>query len=191
MIDTQKKYLDMCLATNFHLKLNLVKKQFILVTLHRPSNVDNLERLKKIMLDIIKLSERYTIVYPIHPRTLKNLEKINILNKKTNLIFTEPLGYLHFTCLIANSLFVITDSGGIQEETTSLKIPCFTLRRNTERPITLRINSGTNKLINCINEIDHDEIDHNEIDHDENSEIALWDGNSAWRFLEIFKSIIN
>ena len=96
------------------------------------------------------------IVFPIHPRTRKNLQYIRLpaSSNKNNIFFCDPLGYLEFTCLEAHAKYVVTDSGGIQEETTALNVPCFTLRENTERPSTLIKNGGTNTLISRLSDID-------------------------------------
>ena len=157
MIDTQKKYLQQALDTKYHEKLGLKNKDYVLITLHRPSNVDDHSKLKQIFDDLEILSNTEKLVYSIHPRTKMNLEKIGYLKKvenNKNIILQEPLGYLEFTCLMANCKYVVTDSGGIQEETTALDIPCFTLRENTERPSTLIENNGTNQLISKISEIE-------------------------------------
>lgn len=150
MIDCLFMFKNKALDTKYHEVLGLKEKEYVLITLHRPSNVDNLDKLKEITEDIIKLSELEKIIFPIHPRTKKNLEKLELLDKMNNIIICEPLGYLEFTCLEANAKYVVTDSGGIQEETTALDIPCFTLRENTERPSTLIENGGTNQLIDKI-----------------------------------------
>jgi len=150
MILCLNMFKNIALKTKYHKKIGLKKKEYVLITLHRPSNVDNLDKLKEITEDIIELSEKEKIIFPIHHRTKNNLTKINKQND--NIIFVEPLGYFEFLCLEANAKYVITDSGGIQEETTTLGIPCFTLRENTERPSTLIENGGTNKLISKIND---------------------------------------
>ena len=147
--------------------------------MHRPSNVDDLVRLKKIFDDILSLPEK--IVYPIHHRTKRNLRKIgylDLIDKSKNMILIPAQGYLEFTCLMANAAYVITDSGGIQEETTTLDIPCFTLRPNTERPCTLIHNQGTNQLIDNISDIKHVDC---------KSKMILWDGRASMRILEILK----
>lgn len=175
MIDTQKKYLQQALDTKYHEKLGLNEKEYILITLHRPSNVDNLEKLKEIFDDLIELSKNEKLVYPIHPRTKGNLEKLgylDLIEKNENILLEEPLGYLEFTCLMANCKYLITDSGGLQEESTSLDIPCFTLRENTERPCTLIENQGTNQLISKISEINFKEC---------KGSMDLWDRKSSER----------
>ena len=173
MIDTQKKYLQQALNTKYHETLNVKSKEYVLITLHRPSNVDELDKLKNIFDDLEELSKINKLVYPIHPRTKNNLEKIGYLKKvenNKNIVIIEPLGYLEFTCLMANCKYVITDSGGIQEETTALNIPCFTLRENTERPCTLIENHGTNQLICKISEIELKPC---------KGSMELWDGKSS------------
>lgn len=178
MIDTQNKYLQQALDTKYNETLGVKSKEYVLVTLHRPSNVDNLEKLKEIFDDFEVLSKTEMLVYPIHPRTKKNLEKLGYLEKvecNKNIILQEPLGYLEFTCLIANCKYMITDSGGIQEETTALDIPCFTLRENTERPSTFIENHGTNQLIHKISEIELKEC---------KGKVDLWDGKSSERIQE-------
>ena len=175
MIDTQKKYLQQALDTKHSERLGLTSKEYVLITLHRPSNVDSMDKLKEIFDDLEKLSEKETLVYPIHPRTKKNLETLGYLKKvKENpkIRLEEPLGYLEFTCLMANCKYVVTDSGGLQEESTALNIPCFTLRENTERPSTLIEKNGTNQLIHKISEIELKEC---------KTSMDLWDGKSSER----------
>ena len=185
MIDTQKKYLQQALDTKYHETLDIKPREYILITLHRPSNVDDIDRLKELFDDFDELSKREKIVYPIHPRTKNNLEKVGYLQKiqsNPNIILDEPLGYLEFTCLMANSKYVVTDSGGLQEETTALDIPCFTLRENTERPSTLIENNGTNQLINKISEIEMKPC---------KCSMDLWDGKSSEGILVELLNIIN
>lgn len=183
MIDTQKKYLQQALDTKYHETLGVKSKEYVLITLHRPSNVDDMDKLKEIFHDFEELSKKEKLVYPIHPRTKNNLEKLGYLKKvqeNPNIVLTEPLGYLEFTCLMANSKYVVTDSGGIQEETTALDIPCFTLRENTERPSTFIENHGTNQLIHKISEIKLKEC---------KSSMDLWDGKSSVRISYIIKDV--
>lgn len=185
MIDTQKKYLQQSLDTNYYKKINVKSKEYVLITLHRPSNVDNLNKLKEIFDDLEELSKKEILVYPIHPRTKNNLKKINYLKKfqdNQNIILDEPLGYLEFTCLLSNCKYLVTDSGGLQEESTTLNIPCFTLRENTERPSTFIKNNGTNQLINKINEI--------KLKSCKNS-MKLWDGNTSYKIKTNIEILFN
>ena len=179
MIDTQKKYLQQASDTKYHETLKVKSKEYVLITLHRPSNVDDMDKLKEIFDDFEKLSQTEKLVYPIHPRTKNNLEKLGYLGKvmaNPNIILDEPLGYLEFTCLMANCKYLVTDSGGLQEESTSLDIPCFTLRENTERPSTLIENNGTNQMIHKISEIELKEC---------KGSMDLWDGYSAARINQV------
>jgi UDP-N-acetylglucosamine 2-epimerase (non-hydrolysing) len=119
---------------------------YVLVTFHRPSNVDNDTRLGEIVDALECLSEELPVVFPVHPRTRKRLDTIRAWeNVADSLLITEPLGYLEFVGAMRHAAVVITDSGGVQEETTYLGVPCLTVRRNTERPITVTV--GTNKLV--------------------------------------------
>ncbi|MBS1658244.1 MAG: UDP-N-acetylglucosamine 2-epimerase (non-hydrolyzing) [Bacteroidetes bacterium] len=148
MIDTLVAFesdIDASLVLN---KMNLSPESYVLMTIHRPSNVDQPESLKK-LADLIQfVSSNYQIVFPIHPRSMNNIKKFGLeksFTENKNLLLTEPLDYLAFQKLIKHCKLVITDSGGIQEETTFRRIPCLTLRENTERPITIEL--GTNELI--------------------------------------------
>ena len=129
-------------------KLNISAASYSLVTLHRPECVDNKEQLSNVISAFDKIQGEVSIIWPIHPRTRKNLSEFGLLerlNKMPDLTLLEPLGYLEFLSLMKNALFVMTDSGGIQEETTVLNVPCLTLREETERPIT--VTQGTNEVV--------------------------------------------
>jgi len=122
--------------------------QYGALTFHRPGNVDDRESLTKLVNLWGKISEQIPLVFPVHPRTYKNILQFGLqpdIDKYPNLFFIEPLGYLQFIHLVSRSAFALTDSGGIQEETTFLNIPCLTVRPNTERPVTVW--EGSNKLI--------------------------------------------
>ena len=143
MIDTLMKQRPNFIKPKIWEKYSLKSNQFIVLTLHRPSNVDNSDNLKNILNEIIFHSVIDKIVFPIHPRTRIIFEKLNI--KSDKLIVIEPLPYLEFNYLVERSKAVITDSGGITEETTVFGVPCLTLRDSTERPETVEM--GTNELI--------------------------------------------
>lgn len=128
--------------------LGLDRKKYVLITMHRPATVDTKEGLQKLLDLILHISKSYKIVFPVHPRTLKNIENFQLkkqFEQISELIFTQPLDYFAFQKLIKYSKFILTDSGGIQEESTFLQVPCLTLRPNTERPVTCT--EGTNTLI--------------------------------------------
>lgn len=143
MIDTLKKQLPNFRKPPLWDKIELKEKEYIIMTLHRPANVDQEEGLKNLIEEIIGNSNDLQLVFPVHPRTAKNLESISISNPRLHLV--EPQGYLEFNYLVKNSKAVVTDSGGITEETTVMGIPCMTLRNNTERPETITV--GTNELL--------------------------------------------
>ncbi|MFA5088939.1 MAG: UDP-N-acetylglucosamine 2-epimerase (non-hydrolyzing) [Candidatus Omnitrophota bacterium] len=168
---------------------NLKPKTYCVLTLHRPSNVDSKKSLLEIH-DLLKsLAEKIKIIYPIHPRTKKMITAHNLVSefeKLHNLILCQPLGYIDFIKLVKESRFVLTDSGGIQEETSFLKVPCLTMRENTERPVTLK--KGTNILVGrnkakALRAIDN-LLGHNTKD----SQVPrLWDGRTAQRIVKILK----
>ncbi len=143
MIDTLLKQIPKLKKPTFFDELNLGNQKYFVLTLHRPANVDDPQKLKELMTEIIENSNNCPLIFPIHPRTAKIFIDLDI--KNLNLYLVDPLGYLEFNYLVKNSFAVITDSGGITEETTVLGIPCLTLRDNTERPETIAI--GTNELI--------------------------------------------
>lgn len=143
MIDTLLKNLPRLKKPELFEENNLSEKNYFVLTLHRPANVDGEEKLKSLLNEIINNTKELPIIFPVHPRTQKNLQSLGINAK--NLIYAEPLGYLEFNYLVKNAKAVITDSGGITEETTVLNVPCLTLRNNTERPETITM--GSNELI--------------------------------------------
>ncbi len=143
MIDTLLYNIDKLVQPSFFQEKHLELKKYIVLTLHRPNNVDDFEKLAQLLTEISNNVHGLPVLFPAHPRTLQSLKKIN--STFDNLIVIPPLGYLEFNYLVKNSMAVITDSGGITEETTVMKVPCMTLRDNTERPETCSI--GTNELI--------------------------------------------
>lgn len=143
MIDTLLANQSRFVAPSFWDEKQLKQGQYLVMTLHRPANVDEGAKLKALIHEIVTHSQGLPIIFPIHPRTAKIFRELGI--QADNLHIVEPLGYLEFNYLVANSKAVITDSGGITEETTVMGIPCMTLRDNTERPETVSV--GTNELI--------------------------------------------
>lgn len=143
MIDTLMTNMDRLKKPLFYTELNLIDKDYIVLTLHRPANVDEADKFKKLVMEILKNSHGKQIIFPLHPRSAKTFKELGITSSK--LIIVDPMGYLEFNYLVKNAKAVITDSGGITEETTVMGIPCLTLRNNTERPETVSI--GTNELI--------------------------------------------
>jgi len=165
--------------------LALEQGSYVLVTLHRPSNVDEPESLRQILVYLNRLSEKLPVVFPMHPRTRKNIERFGIdIALARDLRIIEPVRYREFIVLQKNARFVLTDSGGIQEETTYLRLPCLTLRPNTERPIT--ITQGTNELVDMGTIAEKsDRILSGR--WKEGTIPALWDGRTAERIVHVFQ----
>lgn len=143
MIDTLVRLLPTAEASGALTRLGLTAGAYGLVTLHRPANVDNADRLRALMEALNAISRDMPLVFPVHPRTHQRLQPAVTLSPHLHLI--EPLGYLDFLALQVHAAFAITDSGGVQEETTYLRVPCLTVRENTERPVTVSL--GTNALV--------------------------------------------
>lgn len=184
MIDTLLKHREKAKKSKILKKLNLHKREYCILTLHRPSNVDDKKSFGNVLSILESIGKKIKIVFPAHPRTLKNIEKFGLSKRMKNLILTKPLGYLDFLHLMDNSRFVLTDSGGIQEETTVLGVPCITLRNNTERPVT--VEEGTNLLVSTdkakIIEANNKILNRVNI---KNKIPELWDGRAAKRIVAI------
>jgi UDP-N-acetylglucosamine 2-epimerase (non-hydrolysing) len=192
MIDTLVHHRDQIQRSAIKSDLGVDQQPYVLMTIHRPSNVDNEEGLRR-LLDLISfLQPRYKVVFPIHPRTVKRLEQFGLkseLEAMDNLIQTDPLGYFEFQKLISEASLILTDSGGIQEESTFCGIPCLTLRDNTERPVTVTL--GTNTLVPFDLETIQSHIKSIEEGKYKKGAIPpLWDGDSTKRILEILESEI-
>jgi UDP-N-acetylglucosamine 2-epimerase (non-hydrolysing) len=168
-------------------RLGVPPRGYALLTLHRPSNVDDRETLGGIVSALEAVQARLSIVFPVHPRTLKRLESFGLLDRLAampGMILTEPLGYLDFLCLLDHARLVLTDSGGIQEETTILGVPCLTLRPNTERPVT--VSQGTNQVIGSSPErIVASSLEVLEGRGKEGQRPELWDGHAAERIVGV------
>ncbi|MGE5363633.1 MAG: non-hydrolyzing UDP-N-acetylglucosamine 2-epimerase [Bacteroidota bacterium] len=146
MIDSLVAYLPKADKSPILKDLALDPGNYILVTLHRPSNVDSKDYLQELINLLNSVSRKRKLVFPIHPRTKSNMSKFGLDNLLSeNVLLTEPIGYIDFLALTKNAELIITDSGGIQEESTYLGVQCITVRKNTERPITVEV--GTNQLI--------------------------------------------
>lgn len=189
MIDTLVAFEEKIKASTILDDLKIQNQEFILLTMHRPSNVDDSESLLKVIDLVEKLSKIQKVVFPVHPRTINNLEKKDLLTRFEaieNLIQLPPLDYFGFQNLIANASVVITDSGGIQEETTFKQVSCITIRDNTERPSTIDL--GTNELM----AFDVDTIVEkvNQSNFKKGSIPPHWDGKSTTRILKIINQIL-
>jgi len=185
MIDTLVRLLPQARMPDIN---GLSGKQYALVTLHRPANVDDPFMLQKILKTLNEISEQCQIVFPVHPRTAKRIEQFQSRQAQNeNLHLLEPLGYLEFLALQQNAIMVITDSGGIQEETTYLGVPCLTLRENTERPVTVDV--GTNRLLGSDMELLKREAGKILAGSFQSGGIPiLWDGHAGERIAEVLLS---
>lgn len=180
MIDSLEMMRPRILAENAAARYGLEKGGYGVVTLHRPSNVDHPETLAKLCAALKRLAARIPLVFPVHPRTRKNLESFGLLADLAaapGIHLDEPVSYVPFMSLVFNCRLVITDSGGVQEETTYLGIPCLTLRPNTERPIT--VTEGTNRL--CTPEDVEKRAEEALADRLQPRRPELWDGKTAER----------
>jgi UDP-N-acetylglucosamine 2-epimerase (non-hydrolysing) len=186
MIDTLLKNENRLEKPTLWEALNLTPKKYMVMTLHRPSNVDEENQLKTLITQIVTLSKNYPIIFPVHPRTQKLLSNLNL--NFENLHYVNPLGYLEFNYLVKHAFAVITDSGGITEEATVMNVPCMTLRDSTERPETCDI--GTNilvgndseKIVSAFKILFSGTWKQGEIPE-------LWDGNAAKRIVHHLISI--
>ncbi len=188
MIDTLLKHQPRFSAPPVWKELGLEKGQYIVMTLHRPGNVDEEQSLKRLMDAIVAASRGLPLVFPVHPRTAKMLRQIGI--EAPNLHMIEPLGYLQFNYLVQHAKAVVTDSGGVTEETTVMHVPCMTLRANTERPETCTI--GTNRLLGIAPEAiapAFETLFNGEWTKGEIPE--KWDGKTASRIVEDIISIFS
>ena len=168
------------------LDINLAEG-YTLVTLHRPSNVDEYDGLKMLLTSLVEIGKKIKIVFPMHPRTQKNIQGFGLstfVNSNKNLIVTEPLGYLDFLKLEMKAKFILTDSGGIQEESTYFGVPCLTLRENTERPVT--IIEGTNQLVDLnVESIVNSSLEIIERKVKKGKIPKYWDGKTAERVVNV------
>lgn len=184
MIDTLLTHKKKATGSNILRNLKLKKKQYAVLTLHRPSNVDDKKTLYGIINALKTISKDIPIIFPIHPRTKKQIERFKLSDFFNVVKCIEPLGYFDFLNLMINSKFMLTDSGGIQEETTILNIPCLTLRKNTERPITIK--EGTNTLVGNSGENIVKGVKNILIGKIKTGGIPkFWDGNAAQRIVKV------
>lgn len=182
MIDTLMNNLNRLRKPSFFSDLHLEKNNYIVLTMHRPANVDGFEKLKETIEEITKNVNNLPVIFPIHPRTVKIFTQINLSAK--NLYTVDPMGYLEFNYLVKNSKAVITDSGGITEETTVMGVPCLTLRDNTERPETCSI--GTNMLVGTNPKAIKPSLEKLFAGNWKKGGIPpLWDGKTSERILDI------
>ena len=189
MIDTLMEHLPRARARDVPRKLGLEEARYAVLTLHRPSNVDDPKLLRGILGAVARIADRLPVVFPVHPRTRKNIAAAGLhLEETKGIVLTDPLGYLEFLSLTSRARLVLTDSGGLQEESTVLGIPCLTLRKNTERPIT--IEEGTNVLVGTDPETILAEAERALGNGEGRAHRvpALWDGQAAGRVVDAVMS---
>jgi UDP-N-acetylglucosamine 2-epimerase (non-hydrolysing) len=145
MIDTLHRHLPLARLERVRDRIPVEDRGYAVLTLHRPSNVDRLETLRDILRAVRCVASRMPVVFPVHPRTRNRLHELGLDGELEGTILTEPLGYIDFLSLTSHARLILTDSGGLQEESTALGIPCLTLRENTERPVT--VTDGTNRIV--------------------------------------------
>jgi len=188
MIDSLLVNLDRAKGSTMRADLNLEHKNYAVLTLHRPSNVDEGISFERILSALEEIARRVPIVFPVHPRTRKMIDELGLaerIKRIEGLLVVDPVGYLDFLQLLSNSCLVLTDSGGIQEETTVLGVSCITLRENTERPITVEMGTNTiagtdtTKIIAAANRALDNPPDKSKLRVPE-----LWDGRTADRILD-------
>ena len=185
MIDSLVYYMPKINSSAILNHFNINEKEYVVATFHRPSNVDNIESLNRLISFLNSIAKNKTVLFPVHPRTMHKLKEFNLLSDiDKNIKITEPIGYIDFLKLVKNAALIITDSGGIQEESTFLQVPCITVRNNTERPVTIDV--GTNYLAGTdfkkVASIASEILSGNS---KEGSIPELWDGKAAKRIVEI------
>jgi len=187
MIDALWQFLPIARQSRIGYELGLMNgskfRPYAVLTLHRPSNVDSVETLWKLLQAIEEVANQLAVIFPVHPRTREKLRELETQNR-SQLRMIPPLGYLDFLCLLSRARLVLTDSGGIQEETTALGVPCLTLRENTERPVT--VTEGTNQIVGQdparIAVAARDALAGK---HKLGRVPKLWDGHAAERIIEV------
>jgi UDP-N-acetylglucosamine 2-epimerase (non-hydrolysing) len=185
MIDTLLTHRERAQSLDTLSRLGLQPGKYAVLTLHRPSNVDSPDQLRRLFEVLGRLNDKLPVVFPIHPRTANAIEE-QLGGAKPNLMLTEPLGYLDFLRLLTDAQMVLTDSGGIQEETTALGVPCLTLRENTERPVT--VTEGTNTIVGTEPSAIEKAIEKLLSSTPEpGRRPALWDGNAASRIVDVLE----
>lgn len=191
MIDTLVAFEKEIEASDILDKLKIGTREFVLTTIHRPATVDIKEGLEKLIRLFATITRKHKVVFPIHPRTVNNLKNFGLyekLSSNKDLITTPPLDYFAFQKLIKHCRYIITDSGGIQEESTFLRVPCLTLRNNTERPVTCTV--GTNTLVPFeIAEIEKYIAQIEKGTYKKGAIPELWDGHSTERIFEVLSKL--
>jgi len=187
MIDTLFRHLPVATFDRVSARINAKEKQYAVMTLHRPSNVDELETFRGILDAVTTIGRDMPVVFPVHPRTRQRIAEFGLTNAVEALTLTEPLGYIDFLSLTSHARLVLTDSGGLQEESTALGIPCLTLRENTERPVT--VTHGTNTVVGTNPQRILDGY-HASMGSSQKRMPELWDGRTSERIRDVFQRFL-
>lgn len=192
MIDTMVAFEKDIDASGILHQMNLTEKRFVLMTMHRPATVDSPEGLNKLLQLLEEVTLLYDVVFPVHPRTIQNMKNLGLEDRfrsNKRIHFTEPLGYFDFQKLVKTAKFILTDSGGIQEESTFLQVPCLTLRPNTERPVTVTL--GSNELLPFDLSLIREKIAAIEAGNFKKGQVPpLWDGKATDRIFEALSRLL-
>ena len=190
LLQTKKDWAAVKLSKEIN---NFYEQKPVVATFHRPENVDNTPSLKRIVEILLTFSKNQPLIFPVHPRTKSRLEQNNLfdhIKNDKNILITEPLSYFEFLKLISNASLVITDSGGVQEETSFLNIPCVTFRRNTERPVTVEL--GTNMMMDISQKDFNISIQRHvkNVISREYVPIPLWDNDVSSRIVQFIRKVL-
>jgi len=188
MIDTLRRHLPMATFDRVSAAIPVERRNYAVLTLHRPSNVDHPDTFRDILAALKEIARDLPIVFPVHPRTRARLAESGVDAGGDGFVLTEPLGYIDFLSLTSNARIILTDSGGLQEESTALGIPCLTMRENTERPVT--ITEGTNRLVGT-RTADILAGYHAAMASQGPPRVPeLWDGRTAGRITDVFRTFL-
>ena len=188
MIDTLRRHLEVATFDRVRGRFPIEQRNYAVLTLHRPSNVDRKDTFVGILSALKEIARDMPIVFPVHPRTRARLGEFGLDTSVEGMVLTEPLGYVDFLSLTSNARLILTDSGGLQEESTALGIPCLTMRENTERPVT--ITDGTNRLVGTRTE-DILAAYREAMSGAKAARLPdLWDGHTADRITDVFRTYL-
>jgi UDP-N-acetylglucosamine 2-epimerase (non-hydrolysing) len=189
MIDSLLRHLPAATMARIRDRVPVSERAYAVLTLHRPSNVDSVATFQRIVDAVMTIADEMPVVFPVHPRTRQRLHDVRVDTSNGRLLLTEPLGYVDFLSLTSHARLILTDSGGLQEESTALGIPCLTLRENTERPIT--VTEGTNQVVGTATADILAGYRRALADVDHPRRPALWDGQTAGRIARVLCEVLS
>jgi len=184
MIDSLLRHLPMASLDRIRERIPVVDGPYAVLTLHRPSNVDDADVFTRILTAVRTIAESMPVVFPVHPRTRQRIREFGFDGNFAGIVLHDPLGYIDFLSLTSHARLVLTDSGGLQEESTALGIPCLTLRENTERPIT--VTHGTNQIVGTLTDAILEGFRRASSPAAPQRRPELWDGQTADRITRVF-----